>query len=313
MVLLIIINHIVSKHLYTMSSYVAKIKFNKSDNILTLKRNRKSSSKADELDRLASAINEMRLRIATDIEYRNQKENELRATKESAESANKEKSLFLAKMSHELRTPLNAIIGFSELLLTTKKESSEETLTEYLTHISNAGNHLLSIITDLLDASAIEMGKFELRKSEFDLAQMLDSCIISVSTLSSQKSIKTHQDYSKLGIACADKNKIVQVVSNLLVNAIKFTADGGEIGITASRNNSEFTICVWDTGIGIDDTVKSRIFDTFFQAETGLYHKYGGVGLGLSIVKKIVEEHGGKIWAESEKGVGSHFFFTLPK
>ncbi|MDD5072618.1 MAG: PAS domain-containing sensor histidine kinase [Candidatus Omnitrophica bacterium] len=253
--------------------------------------------------------------IGNDITRLKEAEQEIVRAKEAAESANKAKSSFLANMSHELRTPLNAIIGFSELM----KDGSVGPLTdkqkEYLDYVWESGKHLLSLINDILDLSKVEAGKMELELGEFDLKELLKKSFIFISEKATKHGITLSADVSEgVGVIKADERKIKQVIFNLLSNAMKFTPDGGKIGIDAKKTDKrEILVCVWDTGIGIEARDNHKIFSEFEQVDSEYSRKYAGTGLGMPLSKKFVELHGGKMWFESEgKGKGTRFYFTLP-
>ncbi|MFZ6007179.1 MAG: sensor histidine kinase, partial [Nitrospirota bacterium] len=220
---------------------------------------------------------------------------------------------FLANMSHELRTPLNSIIGFSEIMRDGLTGPISDTHKEYLKDVWESGKHLLSLINDVLDLSKIEAGAMELEPEEFFINEILEGSLVMFKEKAMKHRIKLKADIpSDIGSITADTRKIKQVVFNLLSNAVKFTPDGGEVGITARRKDSEVEITVWDTGIGIAKGDMERLFQPFQQLEASLTKKYEGTGLGLHLSKKIVELHGGRIWVESEVGKGSRFSFTIP-
>ncbi len=252
--------------------------------------------------------------IGNDITRLKEAEEEIVKAKEAAEGANKAKSSFLANMSHELRTPLNAIIGFSELM----KDDSVGPLTdkqkEYLDYVWESGKHLLSLINDILDLSKVEAGKMELELSEFDLKELLKKSFIFIQEKAVKHGIALSADIKEgIGTVKADERKVKQVIFNLLSNAVKFTPDGGKIGITAEKTGKgEILVCVWDTGIGIEAKDGGKVFSEFEQIDSEYSRKYAGTGLGMPLSKKFVELHGGKMWFESEKGKGTHFYFTLP-
>ncbi|MFA5339303.1 MAG: PAS domain-containing sensor histidine kinase [Candidatus Omnitrophota bacterium] len=253
--------------------------------------------------------------IGNDITRLKEAEEEIVKAKEAAESANKAKSSFLANMSHELRTPLNAIIGFSELM----KDESFGPLTdkqkEYLDYIWESGKHLLSLINDILDLSKVEAGKMELEPGEFDLKELLKKSFVFISEKAAKHGITLSADVGEgVGVIKADERKVKQVIFNLLSNAMKFTPDGGKIGIDAKKTDKkEILVCVWDTGIGIEAKDNHKIFSEFEQVDSEYSRKYAGTGLGMPLSKKFVELHGGKMWFESEgKGKGTRFYFTLP-
>lgn len=254
--------------------------------------------------------------IGNDISKLKQAEEEILKAKEAAESANKAKSSFLANMSHELRTPLNAVIGFSELM----KDGSVGALTdkqkEYLGYVWESAKHLLSLINDILDLSKVESGKMELELREFNLKELLKKSFVFIKEKAVTHRINLCVDINEdVGMIKADERKVKQIVFNLISNAIKFTPDGGKIGIDANRTNqNEFLVCVWDTGIGIEDKDAHKVFQEFEQIDSEYSRKYAGTGLGIPLSKKFVELHGGKMWFESQGlNKGTRFYFTLPQ
>jgi signal transduction histidine kinase/cell division protein FtsB len=229
------------------------------------------------------------------------------------EAANRHKSEFLASMSHELRTPLNAIIGFSEVLLVRLFGELNEKQEEYLRDILDSGRHLLSLINDILDLSKVEAGRMELELGSFSLPEALENGLTMVRERASRHGIALSLEVDPaLGIVEADERKVKQVVFNLLSNAVKFTPDGGQVGITAARDGDEVRVTVWDTGIGIDPEDQGRIFEEFQQVVGQDGQNREGTGLGLTLAKRFVELHGGRLWVESAIGHGSRFTFTLP-
>jgi GAF domain-containing protein/anti-sigma regulatory factor (Ser/Thr protein kinase) len=229
------------------------------------------------------------------------------------EAANRHKSEFLANMSHELRTPLNAIIGFSEVLGERLFGELNEKQAEYTEDILSSGRHLLSLINEILDLSKVEAGRMELEMAAFDLPLAIDNARTFVRERATKHGITLDVDVDEqLGEFIGDERKIKQILLNLLSNAVKFTPEGGRIGINARQTNGAVKISVSDTGIGIAPEDQPKIFEEFRQVGTDYAHKVEGTGLGLTLAKKFVELHGGKIWVESEVGKGSTFTFTLP-
>jgi len=235
--------------------------------------------------------------------------------KNKSDAENRHKSAFLANMSHEIRTPMNAIIGMTAI----GKSASDITRKDYCyTKIQDASNHLLGVINDILDMSKIEANKFELAPAEFDLEKTLRRVVNVVNFRIDEKhqKLSIHIDRSIPRVLIGDDQRIAQVITNLLGNAIKFTPEKGSITLAARLAGKENDICtlqisVTDTGIGISPEQQKKIFDSFEQAESSTTRKYGGTGLGLSISKKIVEMMSGSIWVTSEPGKGSTFTFTI--
>jgi signal transduction histidine kinase len=229
------------------------------------------------------------------------------------EAANRHKSEFLANMSHELRTPLNAIIGFSEVLGERLFGELNEKQAEYTDDILSSGRHLLSLINEILDLSKVEAGRMELELTTFDLPLAVDNARTFVRERATRHSIALDVTVDdRLGEFVGDERKIKQILLNLLSNAVKFTPEGGRIGINARQADGSVEISVIDSGIGIAPEDQPKIFEEFRQVGSDYAHKGEGTGLGLTLAKKFVELHGGRIWVESEVGKGSKFTFTLP-
>ena len=238
--------------------------------------------------------------------------NEIAEKSHQLEVASQHKSEFLASMSHELRTPLNAIIGFSDVLLQGMFGETNEKQTEYLRDILASGQHLLSLINDILDLSKIEAGRMELDPTDFDLPTAIDNAMILMRERAGRRGIALERLVDeRLGQIHADERKVKQVLLNLLSNAVKFTTEGGRIEVRAGIAAGETQISVTDTGIGIAPDDHAAAFEEFRQV--GKADKRAeGTGLGLALCRKFVELHGGRIWVESELGHGSKFTFTLP-
>ena len=228
------------------------------------------------------------------------------------EVASQHKSEFLANMSHELRTPLNAIIGFSEVLGERMFGELNEKQDEYLKDIHASGQHLLSLINDILDLSKVEAGRMELELTDFNLPATLDNALTLVRERAGRRGIALGLTVDeRLEQIRADERKVRQVVLNLLSNAIKFTPEGGRIEVQAGPVDGNVEISVSDTGVGIAPEDQGAIFEEFRQVGTAA-KKVEGTGLGLALSRKFVELHGGRIWVKSQVGAGSTFTFTLP-
>jgi signal transduction histidine kinase len=252
----------------------------------------------DELGALATNVNRMN--------------DELRRLYVELEAASRHKSEFLASMSHELRTPLNAIIGFSQVLREEMFGEVNEKQAEYLEDILSSGNHLLSLINDVLDLSKVEAGLVELEVHSFSVRDALERGVVMVRERASEGRVDVALDARPdVDVVEGDERRIKQVIFNLLSNAVKFTPPGGEVDVSAARVNGEVRIAVADTGPGIAPEDHERIFEEFQQAGTGMEMREG-TGLGLALSKRLVELHGGRLWLESELGNGSTFIFTLP-
>ena len=228
------------------------------------------------------------------------------------EAASQHKSEFLANMSHELRTPLNAIIGFSEVLTDRMFGDLNKKQEEYLKDIYASGTHLLSLINDILDLSKIEAGRMELELTDFHLPTALDNALTLVRERATRRGIALHTNVDeRLGQIQADERKIRQVVLNLLSNAIKFTPEGGRIEVLAAPKDGFVEVSVSDTGVGIAPEDQEAVFEEFRQVGTA-DKKAEGTGLGLTLCRKFIELHRGRIWVKSQVGQGSTFTFTIP-
>jgi signal transduction histidine kinase len=229
------------------------------------------------------------------------------------EIAGKHKSEFLANMSHELRTPLNAIIGFSEVLLEKMFGEMNEKQEDYLKDIHSSGQHLLSLINDILDLAKVEAGRMELNLATFDLPAAIDNALTLIRERALRHGIALAAEIDpQLGALNADERKLKQILLNLLSNAVKFTPEGGRITVAARPLGDMVEIAVTDTGVGIAAADHAAVFEEFKQVGTDYTRKAEGTGLGLALTRKFVELHGGGMRLESELGKGSTFFFTLP-
>jgi signal transduction histidine kinase len=230
------------------------------------------------------------------------------------EVADRHKSEFLANMSHELRTPLNAIIGFSEVLLQRMFGDLNAKQEEYLQDVLSSGRHLLSLINDILDLSKVEAGRMDLELERFDLPQALQDTLVLVRERAVRHGIELHlRADARLGAIVADERKIKQVLLNLLSNAVKFTPEGGRVEVGSVPTDGGVEISVTDTGIGIAPENQDLIFEEFRQVGGDYAHKREGTGLGLTLARKFVELHGGRLWVKSQPGQGSTFNFSIPE
>ena len=240
---------------------------------------------------------------------------QLEAALAKANSASKAKSDFLSTMSHEMRTPMNAIIGMTAI---GKRASSMEEKNHTLNKIGDASSHLLGVINDILDMAKIEANKLELNPIEYNFEKMLQKVVtvINFRLEEKQQTLLVYIDKNIPPYLVGDDQRLAQVITNLMSNAVKFTAKGGEIKLEAfligeQDETCELCISVTDSGIGLSPEQQKRLFQSFQQAESGTSREYGGTGLGLAISKRIVELMGGEIWVQSELGKGSKFIFTV--
>ncbi|WP_165868975.1 MULTISPECIES: PhnD/SsuA/transferrin family substrate-binding protein [Methanohalophilus] len=239
-------------------------------------------------------------------------EEALNHAKMAAEQANRSKSEFLANMSHELRTPLNSVIGFSDILLEEVRGDLNDPQKKYVSNIAKSGKHLLNLINDILDLSKVEAGKMELECEAFSLTEASKEVMELVMPLGNKKSLSLSVEHNYSEEICADKGKFKQILYNLLSNAIKFTPEGGRVRLLSHVENDVLQVSVSDTGVGISEKAQDTLFDAFTQEDTSSSRNYEGTGLGLSLVKKFVNMHGGDVWVTSKKGEGSTFTFTIP-
>jgi PAS domain S-box-containing protein len=267
------------------------------------------------------------LGVSRDISERKRAE-QLYQAKIEAEASNRAKSEFLSHMSHELRTPLNHIMGFTELILGENIGDLNDTQEEYLKDVYQSSQHLLSLVNEILDVSKIEAGKLEIKRSQIDLKLLLEQSLSIIADKALHRNIHLTTIIDEVPeTMIADELRLKQIIYNLLSNAVKFTEDGGNIYLKArvtagsgggsgaedGSSDKALEISVIDTGIGIHEGDREKIFEPFSQLENSLSRKYPGTGLGLGLTRNLVEMHGGRIWVESEgPGKGSAFRFTLP-
>ncbi len=253
-----------------------------------------------------------RVVAARDVSAEIKAEEELAQLKRRLEEASQVKATFLSKVTHELKTPLNAILGFAQIISMGTIGPINEQQKEYLGHIVESSTHLVVLINNILDMSKIEAGRGELDVSEFSLPDLIHQAAAMFSDQSLRHRIALETEIEDdITLIQADRLKIKQILFNLLANAFKFTPDGGRVGLKAAVKEDRIQMTVWDTGIGLPDDERDKIFTSFHQIQSN--REMAGTGLGLSLSKEFVGLHGGRIWAESDgPNQGSRFHFTLP-
>ncbi|APH39471.1 PAS domain S-box protein [Methanohalophilus halophilus] len=249
-----------------------------------------------------------------ELEANRQKAEEaLLESKIVAEEANRTKSEFLANMSHELRTPLNSVLGFSQILEKNPSNHLDDNELKYIGNVYRSGKHLLGLINNILDISKVESGNMDYVPENVNFAGIIDDTVVLIEPMANKKEIYLNYNNESGNINLQiDRMKFKEILYNLLSNAIKFTPAKGEVFIKSKIIDDHIQVSVSDTGVGIPEEEYQSIFDPFKQADSSSTRKYGGTGLGLALVKKYVEMHGGDIWIESEVGKGSTFTFTIP-
>ncbi len=263
----------------------------------------------------ASALGDKALFVGLvrDITTRKEAERAINNLNAELRVANQHKSEFLATMSHELRTPLNAILGFSELLLddSTGKYNAA-TRQKFLAQISTGGKHLLDLINDILDLSKVEAGQMFLELETVSIAETVDQVMNTIEPIAAKKGVRVEANVGAAGRLQADPHKMVQMLLNLVTNAVKFTPEGGSVTIAAQRQAETVEISVTDTGIGIARSDLDRLFREFQQLDSGPGRHQEGTGLGLALTKRLAALHGGDVRVVSELGKGSVFTLELP-
>jgi signal transduction histidine kinase len=250
-------------------------------------------------------------KIARDVTEQKRATRELARLNEELRRADSMKAEFVATLSHELRTPLNAIVGWIQIL---KDGVDPEELAEGLAVIERNTRMQARLIEDLLDLSRIEAGKVSLDVQRLDIVGVISAAIETVKPAAAAKEIRLTAAFSSVsGIVMGDKNRLQQIVFNLLTNSIKFTPKDGRVHVTLERVNSHVEICVSDNGIGIASEHLIGIFERFRQADSSTTRRYRGLGIGLSVAKQLTELHGGQIRAKSHgEGKGAMFIVSLP-
>ena len=253
--------------------------------------------------------------VGRDITIQLNHDAQIQRAREAAESANASKSQFLAVISHELRTPINAIVGFSEILNSVQGETLPlSNRREYLSTVQESARHLQGLINDILDATRIERGSLQLDDQQIDAAELVETAVKIC------RSQATHNDVSLIAhvvddvLINGDLTRLKQVVLNLVSNAIKFSPPGGIVNIDMQRGReSQLIISIRDAGVGIKPEDAQRVFEPFAQADQGTDRKFGGMGLGLAIARKIARLHGGDVTLDGELGIGTEVNIILPK
>ncbi|MDQ7029306.1 MAG: ATP-binding protein [Ardenticatenia bacterium] len=223
------------------------------------------------------------------------------------------KSNFLSVISHELRTPLHSIGGFVDVILMGKTGPINELQRDFLETVKEQAHHLYQLIEDLLEFNRLESGQFQLSPAPVEIGTLIKEVVEAMFPVADERKVRL---VNRVSVPTAtvegDRKRLRQVFINLVDNALKFTPAGGSITLQASAGAQEVVVSVQDTGIGIPEEEQARIFERFYQVDSGLTREHRGTGLGLAIVKHIVEQHGGRIWVESRVNEGSTFFVGLP-
>ena len=254
-------------------------------------------------------VNERRTRDDAEAKLRSQ----LQRTVADLARASKLKDQFLANMSHELRTPLNAIIGQSEVLLEELHGTINAAQRHALGLVSTSSEHLLALINDLLDVAKVDAGRLELERQPTSLDHLCQECVGLIRDSARRRTINVvYENDGALDFVSVDRRRLRQVLLNLLSNAVKFTPDGGSLGLAVRRDERSAVLIVWDTGIGIAKGDLSSLFKPFVQLDAELSRRHQGTGLGLALVERLVQLHGGAIEVESDAGLGSRFTIRLP-
>ena len=274
---------------------------------LVIRRKRTGDFTEETVDLLETFASQSALALQNAQLFRELKEQSL-----ELELASQHKSEFLASMSHELRTPLNAVLGFSEVLLERMFGELNERQEEYLHDIHSSGRHLLELLNEILDLSKIEAGKMALEYSSIDLRSVLDEAAAMLRERAATQGVDLSVDVAHdVDVVHSDVLRLKQIVLNLMTNAVKFTGEGGSVVVRARRRGADVDITVTDSGIGVPEADRQRIFESFQQGGRGSSREEG-TGLGLTLSKRLVELLGGRMWLDSKVGVGSTFGFSIP-
>jgi signal transduction histidine kinase len=255
-------------------------------------------------------------RNITDLKQMQESRDQLRAANQALEQASRLKDEFLANVSHELRTPLTGVLAMTEALQGQAFGALNERQQRLLGRIETSGRHLLRVINDILDLSHLDAGKLELVLLDTLLDSLCRSCVQSIAAAAAAKQQTVHLCIEPQNLTLkADPRRLRQILTNLLDNAVKFTPEGGALGlhVTTSAAADAVFFVVWDTGGGITLEDQARLFQPFTQLDSSLARRYSGTGLGLVLVKRLAELHGGRAGVESTPGEGSRFVVTLPR
>ena len=271
----------------------------------------------DEIQILADSFNHMTERLKENVEQLEESNEKLAALNEELKELDRLKSDLLANVSHELRTPLTAIKGYTDYIREGKLGDVSQKQKKGLLVVQKNLDRLSRSINDLLDFSRMDLGRITLNIQPFDLAQLVEQIVTTVRSELERRQVEFHAEIEPgLPPVIADRDRLSQVLENLVINAIKFTPEGGHVTIAAERSRSsgrpEAQIWLRDTGIGIPATEVTKVFSRFHQVDGTSTRRFGGVGLGLAIVKSILDAHGSSITVESEEGRGTAFRFALP-
>ncbi|MDP6787383.1 MAG: PAS domain S-box protein [Rhodospirillales bacterium] len=265
-------------------------------------------------DELETRVEERTRELTVEIAERWRIEAALRAAKEAAETANRAKSEFLATMSHELRTPLNAIMGFSEVLKSSSDTLPGEKREEYLDIVLQSGGHLLALIEDILDVSAIEAGKLELNEENVDVAGLVEASVQLVRARAEREQVGLSVSLPQAGLHLyADQKRVKQILFNLLSNAVKFTPESGDVRLSvALADDGALAFEISDTGIGMDEAGIAKAMAMFGQVDGSLAREYEGTGLGLPLTQRLVEAHGATLELDSQLDAGTTATVRFP-
>ena len=265
------------------------------------------------LNRTESRLRKREQELLREVYERTQAEAEVNRERLRAIEADRSKSRFLSNMSHEIRTPLNSILGFSEIIANERHEA--ETYSEYSGYIHEAATHLLSLVNDVLDLARVEAGKLDLNPVVLDTRTAIDAKLHMVETEARKKGITLDTNYPAEDLPLlADERAFTQIMLNLLANAIKFSPEGGIVRVAARPDGERAVlISVADAGPGIPEDQLARVLEPFEQSGAGQAHAQAGTGLGLALVKALIELHGGTIRLESELGKGTAAILRFPR